>query len=121
LGKFAAEEGRIGRRTAMKTMVSLFALVALAFSIVLAGDAEAAQPPRVQAYQCGPLAASIGPAKVWQTTFYGSKKGLFDDVSYYSASPCFPTEYECKAWLYWAQSDWNYHSNFRPCRPGLGY
>jgi hypothetical protein len=105
----------------MKVTVSLFALVALALSTALTGKAEAAQPPRVQAYDCRPLAASIGPAQVWQTWFTGEKKGLFDDISHYTASPCFPTEYECKAWLYWAQSDWNYRSNFKPCRPGYGY
>lgn len=105
----------------MKTMVSLFALVALALSPALTTTANAAQPPRVPAYQCGPLAASIGPGQVWQTWFTGQKKGLFDDISYYTASPCFPSEYECKAWLYWAQSDWSYHSNFKPCRLGLGY
>jgi hypothetical protein len=95
----------------------------LALSTVLAGaiaPAEAA-PPRVAAYDCGALAAQKGPGNVWQTWFSGRRDELFGPDSFYTAAPCFTTQANCKAWLYWAQSDWQKYSTFRPCRKGLSY
>ncbi len=83
--------------------------------------AEAAQPPRVHAYACGPLVASRGPSRVWQTWFTGVKRDLWDNHRRYTAAPCFASLSACKAWLYWAQSDWPDRNTFRPCRRGLHY
>ena len=98
-------------------IASLAALVALAAPIE---QAEAAQYPRVNGFDCGYL-ISTGTPVVWQTYFYGERKDLFDNRSRFSASPCFPTEWQCKAWLYWAQTDWPEYMNFKPCRRGGGY
>ena len=83
--------------------------------------AQAAQPPRVSPESCGALASTIGPRNVWQTWFRGSHRQLFDRIDWYTASPCFRTQAACKAWLYWAQTDWPLVNTFRPCRKGLGY
>ena len=101
----------------MKTLAALFAVAAVVAGAV---PAEAA-PPRVEAYDCGTLAAQKGAANVWQTYFYGQRETLFDKKESTTASPCFTTEANCKAWLYWAQTDWQKYSTFRPCRKGLGY
>lgn len=102
----------------------LLALAATAAVIVVAGmappPAAAAQPPRVAAGDCGYLAAQLGPGKVWQTNFRGARPSPFDlrhrDYWPYSASPCFASLSACKAWLYWAQSDYPYQNSFTPCR-----
>lgn len=80
-----------------------------------------AAPPRVEAYSCGALASSIGARNVWQTWFRGSRHQLFGPPRWYAASPCFRTQAACRAWLYWAQTDWPRQNTFRPCRRGLGY
>ena len=104
----------------MRVLAHLPALAAIATLTFGIGGAEAA-PPRVEPLDCGALAASIGPAKVWQTWFRGEQKPLFGPRDTYSAAPCFKTEAACKAWLYWAQSDWSLYSTFQPCRKGLPY
>jgi hypothetical protein len=96
--------------------LGLAALLALA-----APNAAQAAPQRVPAYNCGTLAATIGPRNVWQTWFRGSRLQLFDRIDRYTASPCFKTQAACKAWLYWAQTDWPRQNTFKPCRKGLGY
>ena len=94
------------------------AAAALAF---FASSAEAAQPPRVNPGDCAALAAAHGPSRVWQTTFYGDHRDLWDNIDHYSAAPCFASEEQCKAWLYWAQSDWPDRNNTTFCRRGIRY
>jgi hypothetical protein len=101
----------------MKTLAALFVL-----SAMLGGAAPAeAAPPRVEALDCGALAAQKGPANLWQTWFHGERETLFDRREFTTAAPCFTTQANCKAWLYWAQTDWQKYSTFRPCRKGLSY
>ncbi len=103
-----------------RIIVGLFGLAAL---LILASPngASAAQPPRVAAYDCGYLAATKGPANVWQTWFRGQRERLFGPNLSYLAAPCFTTLANCKAWLYWAQSDWPVMNTFQPCRKGIPY
>lgn len=100
----------------MRTLAALFAL-----STVLAGAATpaAAAPPRVPAYDCGSLAAQVGRGNVWQTWFTGQREDLFDRIDTYTAAPCFTTQANCKAWLYWAQTDFPSVNSTRPCRKGV--
>jgi hypothetical protein len=94
--------------------------ICLGFSMAIGGATLAhradAAPPRVEGYSCKALAASIGPGKVWRTNFRGEKRDIWDNYWPYSASPCFPSEKICKAWLYWAQSDYPDRNTFTPCR-----
>ena len=85
----------------MRILAGFLGLAALL--MLSAPHAAQAAPPRVPAYSCDTLASTIGPR---ETTI---------------ASPCFRTETACKAWLYWAQTDWPLVNTFRPCRKGLGY
>ena len=105
----------------MRILAGLFGLAAL---LMLAGAgqrAEAAQPPRVPAYDCGYLANSKGAANVWQVWFRGQRPVPLGPDEHYTAAPCFTSEATCKAWLYWAQSDWPNVSTFQPCRKGIRY
>ncbi len=103
----------------MRILAGFLGLAALL--MLSAPHAAQAAPPRVPAYSCGTLASTIGPRNVWQTWFRGSHRQLFDRIDWYTASPCFKTRAACKAWLYWAQTDWPLVNTFRPCRKGLGY
>jgi hypothetical protein len=103
----------------MRILAGLFALSTILACAI--PPAEAAQPPRVAAYDCRQLAAQKGPANVWQTWFTGRRDNLFGPDDWYTASPCFASLTNCKAWLYWAQSDWPKVNTFRPCRKGVGY
>ena len=104
----------------MRIVATLVGLAAVAAALALPATAEAS-PPRVQAYDCHALAAKLGPAKVWQTSFWGYRKDLFGFKQQLLASPCFANETNCKAWLYWAQSDWPDHVAPRRCRQGIPY
>jgi hypothetical protein len=45
---------------------------------------------------------------------------LFGDREDIDAVACFVTESDCKAWLYWAQSDWDHiFPPPLPCRKGI--
>ena len=103
----------------MKVFAGFLGLAALA-ALAMPHAANAA-PPRVAAYSCGALAAQVGPRNVWQTWFRGMHHELFGPPSRYYAAPCFRTEAACRAWLYWAQTDWPLQNTFRPCRRGIGY
>jgi len=74
-----------------------------------------AAPPRVAGQSCSYLASTMGPGHIWRTWFTGSRRQLFGPPLHYTASPCFRTEAACKAWLYWAQTDWPRRNTFRPC------
>ncbi len=82
--------------------------------------AHAAAPSRVEGEDCGVLAAALGKDKIWQTTFWAHGKDEFDLPVEFFAAPCFRTEAACKAWLYWARSDWdpNYVQP-QPCTRGI--
>ena len=104
----------------MRFLSAMLAL-AVCFATLPIGSARAAPPPRVEAYRCAQLAPAVGPRNVWQTRFSGQRLDLFDYVHRLIAAPCFQTQAACKAWLYWAQSDYPRHNSFRRCRRGLGY
>jgi hypothetical protein len=105
----------------MRLSAILIAAAAMVAAIVPPTvPARAAPPPRVQGYNCSALAPSVGPSKVWRTSFRGEKRDIWDHYWPYSASPCFPSLSACKAWLYWAQSDYPDRNTFTPCKR-LGY
>jgi hypothetical protein len=99
----------------MRILAAAFGLVAMAGLAFQAPVAQAA-PPRVQGQNCSALAASIGPGKTWRTSFHGERRDMFDFYLPYSAAPCFTSQQACKAWLYWAQSDYPHRNTFTPCR-----
>jgi hypothetical protein len=105
----------------MRILIGVSGLAVLAALVASAGPADAAQPPRVEAYQCGPLVTEVGADNVWQTWFRGQKTGVFDWVDRVVAAPCFTSEANCKAWLYWAQSDYPEFNAFRACHRGTVY
>ena len=97
----------------------LTGIVGLAAVLMLSAPHVAqAAPPRVAGPSCRGLAAQVGPGNVWRTTYRGYRHQLFGPPRSYYASPCFRTEAACKAWLYWAQTDWPRMNSFTPCRPG---
>ena len=69
----------------------------------------------------GPRAAASSRPRsarrnVWQTSFVGQRLGPFDQLEDYHAAPCFRSQADCKAWLYWAQTDWDRYQYFNPCK-----
>ena len=104
----------------MLTRLGLAALLVAASILSTATiPAEAANPPRVQGQSCSKLKAQLGRANVWQTSFVGQRLGPFDQLEDYHAAPCFRTQADCKAWLYWAQTDWDRYQYFNPCKKGI--
>jgi hypothetical protein len=95
------------------------AVLMFAASFPPLSPAEAANPPRVQPQSCSRLKAEIGARNVWQTSFVGQRRGPFDRLESFHAAPCFRTQAACKAWLYWAQTDWDHYQYFNPCRKGI--
>jgi hypothetical protein len=101
-------------------MLKLIGLAAFAAALMAAASVEAAQPKRgVQGVSCGTLAHSIGASNVWRSYFRGARQGLFDQVWWYTSSPCFRSQADCKAWLYWTQSDWPYYTTVTRCHRGV--
>lgn len=108
------------------TLVGLAALAMSAGAVLTPASAAQqlfdGQPARVAAGNCAALAAQIGASRVWQTVFSAEREGSFGLTEWINAAPCFASEADCKAWLYWARSDW--HPNYRhpqPCRAGIPY
>ena len=95
------------------------AIVTAATLVAPIPPADAANPPRVQPQNCNRLKAEIGARNVWQTSFVGQRQGFFDQIESYHAAPCFRTQEACKAWLYWAQTDWDRYQYFNPCKKGI--
>ncbi len=94
----------------------------IAASAILSGTvpgADAANPPRVNGENCRALISAIGRKNVWSTSFFGQRIGPFDRLESYHATPCFRSEKDCKAWLYWAQTDWDRYQYFNPCKKGV--
>jgi hypothetical protein len=103
-------------------VVSILIVAVTAFVVAAAFNhpVEAAQPPRVASHDCQALAAGIGKQSVWQTTFSGWRKDIFGKREDIFVAPCFASEAECTAWLYWAQTDWphNFYQH-PPCQKGI--
>ncbi len=97
----------------------LLLVLACASALLPALPAAAANPPRVQPQSCSRLKAEIGAKNVWHTSFVGQRQGFFDQMESIHVAPCFRTEAACKAWLYWAQTDWDRYQYFNPCRKGI--
>ena len=96
--------------------------VALATAAILPPAASAGPPPRVKGLICSKsLKASAAKNAIWWTNFQGARKGFFDQRETTMMVRCFRSQADCKAWLYWAQTDWPKRNNFKPCRRGLGY
>ena len=101
-------------------MLKLIGLAAFAAALTAATGSQAAQPKRgVQGVDCSTLARSIGASKVWRSYFRGARQGPFDHVFWYTSSPCFRSQADCTAWLYWAQSDWPYYTTVTRCHRGV--
>lgn len=103
----------------MFTRLAAAALLAASAIGPMAIPAEAANPPRVPGLSCSKLKAEMGRANVWQTSFVGQRYGPFDQLESYNAAPCFRNQADCKAWLYWAQTDWDRYQYFTPCKKGI--
>lgn len=114
-----ARAARRRRRAVVAMRVWLAAAAAAAGSGLAPDIGMAATPPRVSGESCARLGAEIGRGNVWQTSFVGQRRGFFDRLESFHAAPCFRTQAACKAWLYWAQTDWNYYQYFNPCRKGI--
>lgn len=94
-----------------------FLFIALGVALPLAPDAQA-QPPRVEGYRCKPLAATRPANQIWWTNFQGQREDFWDRLETYRAVVCFKSAADCKAWLYWAQTDWP-QNQWLPCRRGV--
>ena len=91
----------------MRTIAGLVvALAALSAVTATPNLAIAKTPPRVQGQDCSALAASIGPGKMWQASYWARTTDLFGHVREFMLAPCFASKAKCEAWFYWAQSDW---------------
>jgi hypothetical protein len=96
-------------------LIAATALVAAAMTV----PAAAAQPPRVKAYSCSALKRTLPVSQIWSTWIYGERRNLFGPNDAYQNAPCFKSLANCKAWLYWAQTDWNIDTRMKPCHRGL--
>lgn len=103
----------------MAAKSALFVLAAVTVALGVVTPLAAANPPRVNPESCSRLKAQIGAKNVWQTSFVGQRQGPFDQLESYHAAPCFRTQEACKAWLYWAQTDWDRYQYFNPCKKGI--
>ena len=105
----------------MRTVAAILIATATALASTLSVQPSAtAAPPRVAPGDCQMLSATMGPANVWQTVFWAGRKNILDEEERIFVWPCFDTEANCKAWLYWAQGDWDIqYGQFEPCRKGM--
>jgi len=103
----------------MKALVLAVGVLLLSLA---GGTAVAAPPPRVEGLLCTrSLKASMPKGSIWWTAFYGERTGFFDRHETIHLVRCFKNEAACKAWLYWAQTDWPYLNQWRPCARGFPY
>ena len=84
------------------------------------GGAQEQRYPRVRAYSCDWLAGRMGADRVWSVWFKGARETIRDRIERTSVRGCFETQADCKAWLYWMQSDFPRMMNFGQCRRGIG-
>lgn len=110
--KFSAQTER------MKRWSCLVAATLVAFAIG-GGPSQAAQPPRVEGYVCHKLAQSTPANTMWNAAFRGQREGPFDLIEWTHEVRCFKSLSNCKAWVYWIQSDWPLMNQVRRCRRGL--
>jgi hypothetical protein len=108
----------------MRTIVSLAAAATFALSTAAVPTfANAANtPPRVLGQNCAVVAAKVGKAKTWQAVYWGWRRDIFDRHNEQSLqAPCFTTQASCKAWLYWAQTDYPNEIVIHFCKSGQPY
>ena len=110
----------------MRIVLAALLVVAATFSAVAApapNTPPGAPYPRVQGGDCTALKAKLGANAVWHTWFKGQldtpgdSNGNLSSIYYYD-DPCFASLETCKAWLYWAQTDWPDMMQFQRCREG---
>jgi hypothetical protein len=104
--------------------MSAAAAAALLLGTTMGGPAALAAktPPRVHGMSCVAAAAKVGPAKTWQATYWGWRRDIFDRHNeQFLQSPCFTTQATCKAWLYWAQTDFPNEIVIKFCKQGQPY
>jgi hypothetical protein len=104
--------------------MSLAAAATLAAGAAIAPQyASAANvPPRVQGQNCNAVAAKVGQAKTWQAVYWGWRRDIFDRHNEQSLqAPCFTTQASCKAWLFWAQTDYPNEIVIHFCKAGRPY
>ena len=101
------------------TRAMIATVTALALTALAIPRAEAAPPPRVSGSVCSVLARSTPASGIWWAAFSGARSGFFDqrDVTY--EVRCFTDLADCKAWLYWMQSDWPAENLLNRCARGL--
>jgi hypothetical protein len=100
------------RRALPHILATVLAAIAVAPADPL--PATAAQPPRVQALNCRSVSASTS----WWTVFHGERTNFWGYRESFNRSACFKSQKDCKAWLYWAQSDWPDMNRNQGCRKG---
>ncbi len=108
----------------MSVRFALPAMLCLAVAALAAAPppVSAAQPPRVQGLNCTrSLKASAPKNAIWWAAFWGQREGFFDRRESTHQVRCFRSQADCKAWLYWIQSDWPEWNQFLPCKRGFPY
>lgn len=93
-------------------------LFAAAMTLAMPPLAEAAPPPRVKGLNCRTLAKQIPASSMWTATFRGNRIGHFDIRESTFQVKCFKSQADCKAWVYWIQSDWPLENQVKRCRKG---
>ena len=87
------------------------ALLLVPLVIATVEPAFASPPARV-----APVACGVKGSPLWRTSFHGEKTDFWGRKWSTHDSPCFRSEKACKAWLYWAQTDWPDMNGFTPCK-----
>lgn len=112
----------------MRVTLSLATAALVAFGVTMTPPLAIAAgpyrppPPRVEGMSCAAAIAKVGRAKTWQALYWGWRRDIFDrhDEEFMQA-PCFTTQASCKAWLYWAQTDFPNETQMKFCKPGVPY
>jgi hypothetical protein len=112
----------------MRVLSSVVAAAVVAFGmtvvppLALAAGPYRPAPPRVEGMSCPAAFAKVGRAKTWQALYWGWRRDIFDrhDEQFMQA-PCFTSQASCKAWLYWAQTDYPHQNVTKFCKPGAPY
>jgi hypothetical protein len=108
----------------MRVLSSIVAASALLTGLASASPIALAAnvPPHVQGQNCAVVAAKIGKAKTWQASYWGWRVDIFErHTEQFLQSPCFTTQASCKAWLYWAQTDYPNEIVMKFCKKGQPY
>lgn len=108
----------------MSVRIALPILILTAFVGLVAGavTASAAPPPRVEGLYCTRALKASAPANAfWWAVFQGERKGFFGGRETTRQLRCFRSQADCKAWLYWVQSDWPDLNQLRRCKRGFPF